>query len=173
MWISTWWNLRGGDEERKKKKKKTGRLGAQDQRLGAACSADGFAFRWVGAQAARSRRPGAHWTEIKEKARPFSLISTMFVSLFLLSHSSLPPHDFHQPFTIFSLKSSINPSSSSYSSSISFLEALSLFSFRERNGGGRRPKSSIKFLLSFATQGNSLSSNLHLFHGYGRFFLED
>ena len=95
------------------------------------------------------------------------------LSLFLLSHSSLPPHDFHQPFTIFSLKSSINPSSSSYSSSISFLEALSLFSFRERNGGGRRPKSSIKFLLSFATQGNSLSSNLHLFHGYGRFFLED
>ena len=51
--------------------------------------------------------------------------------------------------------------------------SLSLFLSSERNKGGRRPTPSIKFIPSFARQGNSLSSNLLLFLGYGRIFLED
>ena len=121
-------------------------------------------------------RPGAHWTEIKEKARPFSLISTMSLSLFLLSHSSLPPHDFHQPFTIFqSILHQIHllPSSPSSYFSLVLLGALSLFLSSERNEGGRRPMSSIKLLPSFATQGNSLSSKSSFISRVWKDFDED
>ena len=106
--------------------------------------------------------------------------SSLSLSLFLLSHSSLPPHDFYHSFTNFhSIHHQIHllPSSSSYLNLVFLLDlslSLSLSPILVRESeGGRRPTSSIKLLYSFATQGNSLSSNLLLFHGNRRIFLED
>ena len=79
--------------------------------------------------------------------------------------STLLPHFHHVSLSL--------PSLSFFSSPTRFPLTLYHFSLNPPSKVAWRPMSSIKFLPSFATQGNFLSSNLLLFHGYGRIFFED
>ena len=103
---------------------------------------------------------------------PFFLKS-LSLSLSILALSSFsPPHISCQSFTIF--HSNPSPIHLFHHRHFSwfYLDAHSLSSlFRERNESRRRLISSIKFLPSFATQGNFLSSNFLLIHAYRRIFL--